>query len=110
MSEPRPWIAWVVVATSIAAIATSAVTGTQARNHARCQARVNEDLARAVSVRAQATDQRDAAWDTFVDESLAATTAEQRATALAKWKAARAAEAQFRRDNPFPALPSQTCR
>lgn len=108
--EPRPAVAWLVLASALAAIVVSATTGIHAREHAKCQARVNEDIARVVSARAEAADVRDNAWDTFVDDSLAAKTPQQRAAALERWKQSRALYSQHRKDNPFPALPSQTCR
>lgn len=105
-----PVVGWTVLAASVIAIGASVVTGVKARDHAHCQASVNEQVVSVIVARASAADERDAAWDKFVDQSLAASSKPERDAALDEWKASRAAIAEKRRAHPLPTAPvGATC-
>lgn len=100
---------WVVLTASVIALVFSAVTGVQARDHAKCQQRINEQLVVASNARASAAAQdRDAIDRLIADVSEAKSPGDSR-IALQRYRDTRAAADAERERNPLPAPPSQRC-
>lgn len=112
--NPRLWtterrMGVIVLIVSLVAVVVTAWTGHRSESYRRCETRVIDQLVAAQQERARATEERDTAWDEFVDSSLSAKTPEEKKAALDRWLVARQRLKDARRDHPLPDPPRERC-
>lgn len=119
----RVVIALVLIVLSLVALAFSARGSIESRRVAEaqkaadarqsvyieCQARVNDQLVRALKARSDSAQARNDATDALIDAILLAKSREEVAHIFATWKASKDKAADDRTSNPLPEPPSDTC-